>query len=165
MSESKSLHRVYGFRIDVYLLWLTSAAALIAGLWLPVITFTEFFIKNSTYTILGGILDLLKHREYVLASVIFVFSVVFPVTKLLALIFLWFIPINRNNRRAAIGRLAELGRWSMLDVYVVATTVVIAKSSALFKTEPKIGIYFFGASVILSILTSTWIEKLSKKIA
>ena len=165
MSDKKSLHDGYGFRIDVYLLWIASAAALAAGLSFPVITFTEFFIRNSTYSILSGIRDLYKHGEVVLAAVIFVFSVIFPIVKLLALMLLWFVPINKNDRRAVIGRLGDLGKWSMLDVYVVASTIVIAKSSTLFKAEPKIGIYLFGTSVIFSILTSRWIERLSKKAA
>jgi paraquat-inducible protein A len=163
MGENRSLQSSHGFRADIYLLWTASTACLIAGLWLPVITFTELIFKKSTFSILGGIADLWQHGEYVLGAVIFIFSVVFPAAKLLSLLVLWFIPFNRTERGVMVHRLGTLGKWSMLDVYVVAMTIVIAKGSTLFKAEPEPGIYYFGASVVLSIFTSAVIERVSKK--
>lgn len=160
---SKSLHASCGARIDVYLLWLASAGTLAAGLSLPVITLTELIFNKSTYSILSGIIELFQNKDHVLAAVIFVFSFVFPIVKLGSLLFLWFIAIDKNSRGVVVGWLGQLGKWSMLDVYIVAMTVIIAKSSVILKAEPEIGIYFFGASVILSILTSMRIEFLSKK--
>jgi paraquat-inducible protein A len=163
MDDKHSLRSKYGLRADVTLLWLAAAAALAAGLTLPVITFKEFIVRKSVYTIFGGIWELYTHHDYALAAVIFIFSVVFPMVKLLSLAVIWFVPLGNKDRRTLVGRLSSMGKWSMLDVYVVAMTVVIAKSSALVKAVPEPGIYCFGVSVILSILVSARIERLSKK--
>lgn len=162
MGQGRSLRSSYGDKADVYLLWTASAACLAAGLFLPVITFTELIVRKSTYSILGGIADLHRHGEHVLAAVIFTFSVIFPVVKMLSILILWFAAIRPSDRRVLVGRLGMLGKWSMLDVYVIAMTVVIAKSSAFFKAEPEPGIYLFGASVALSMFTSARIERLSR---
>ncbi len=163
MGENQSLQSSCGYRADIYLLRAASTACLITRLSLPVITFTELIVKTSTYSILSGIGDLYHHGEYVLAAVIFLFSVIFPAVKMLALLALWFLPFSKNDRGAVVHRLGTLGKWSMLDVYVVAMTIVIAKGSSLFKAEPEAGIYYFGGSVVLSIFTSARIEKISKR--
>ncbi|MCA9395716.1 MAG: paraquat-inducible protein A [Candidatus Omnitrophica bacterium] len=162
MSNEQSLHKVCGFQPEIYLCWLASAAAFSFGLTLPVIKFTEMMIRKSSFSIISGAQELLKHGEYVLAGVIILFSVVFPIFKLLGLMYLWFATIEKKKRTSFLKILGSLGKWSMLDVYVVALTVVIAKSSLMAKAEPQIGIYLFGAAVVLSIIVSIRIEHLSK---
>ncbi len=159
----KSLYSIYGHRADVYALWTTAAATLITGLSLPVITFTELIFKKSTYSIISGVQSLFNGGEYVLAAVLFVFSVIFPILKLLTLLLLYFCGMDSKGRTKVVYRLSALGKWSMLDVYVVAMTIVIAKSSSLIKAQPRTGIYFFGVSVLLSIIVSSLIESLAKK--
>lgn len=159
----KSLQENWGPRVDVYILWLASVATLTMGLSQPVITLTELVFKKNTYSIIGGVIELYNHKDYVLAAVIFIFSCLFPIVKLISLFLLWFVPFDPGQRGKVVTWLGHLGKWSMLDVYVVALTIVIAKSSSLLKAKPEMGIYFFGVSVVLSILTSTRIERLSKK--
>lgn len=159
---SRSLHTSCGARWDVYLLWIAAVATLTVGLSQPVITLTELVFKKNTYSIVGGVIELYNHKDYVLAAVIFIFSCVFPIVKLLSLLFLWFVSIDADERKTVVTWLGHLGKWSMLDVYVVALTILVAKSSSLLKAKPEMGIYFFGVSVVLSILTSTRIERLSK---
>ena len=161
---NRSLQGACGFRVDVYLLWVASVAALTAGLSMPVITLTELVFRKNTYSVVGGVVALYNQKDYVLAAVIFIFSCVFPIVKLLSLLLLWFVPFDSDQRGKVVTWLGHLGKWSMLDVYVVALTIVIAKSSTLLKAKPELGIYYFGASVVLSILTSTRIERLSKKV-
>ncbi|MFT5207666.1 MAG: paraquat-inducible protein A [Candidatus Omnitrophota bacterium] len=160
---NKSLHNIYSIRIDVYLLWCIAAVTLIAGLTLPVITFTELIVKTSTFSILGGVKDLFKQGEHVLGLVIFIFSIAFPIIKLTTLLYLWFAEIKKVDRSSHLDKLGNLGKWSMLDVYVLAMTIVIAKSSAFMKAEPRMGIYFFGTSVMVSMLASMKIGSLSKR--
>ena len=159
----RSLQSSCGVRMEVYLLWIAAVYTLAKGLSLPVITITELVFRKNTYSVLGGVIQLYNHKDYVLAAVIFIFSFLFPILKLLSLLFLWFMPVDPNARKTVVTWLGHLGKWSMLDVYVVALTILIAKSSTLLKAKPEMGIYYFGASVVLSILTSTQIERLSKK--
>ena len=57
-----------------------------------------------------------------------------------------------------------LGKWSMLDVFVVALLLVSLKLGALAKVEVHYGLYFFTASVILTMALSFWIYHLAHKI-
>jgi paraquat-inducible protein A len=59
--------------------------------------------------------------------------------------------------------LGVLGKWSMLDVFVVAITIVITKISSFAKAEARLGLYFFGASIMLAMLATGWIERIMKK--
>jgi len=50
--------------------------------------------------------------------------------------------------------LSLLGKWSMLDVFVIAIIIVPIKLGALASAKAEIGIYYFGASIILAILAT-----------
>ena len=53
-----------------------------------------------------------------------------------------------------------LGKWSMLDVFVIAVTIVVTKISRFAEAEARLGIYFFGASILLTMFTTERIESL-----
>lgn len=162
MPSKKSLHGIYGNSLEVLALWIAAAITLLAGLCLPVIAFTELMVRKSSYSIISGAIELTQHGDYVLAIVIVLFSVVLPMVKLGGLAYLWFATIKTTDRKFFLTILGSLGKWSMLDVYVVALTVVIAKSSIFVKAEPQTGIYLFGLAVVLSIVLSLRMEHLSK---
>ena len=48
----------------------------------------------------------------------------------------------------------------MLDVFVIAVTIVVTKISRFAEAEPRLGIYFFGASILLTMFTTERIERL-----
>jgi paraquat-inducible protein A len=59
------------------------------------------------------------------------------------------------RERARLYRLVELiGYWSMLDVLVVAMVAALVKFQALSDIEPRVGIFFFGMVVILTMLSA-----------
>ncbi len=158
-----SLHSIHPRRFDLYALWFVSAGALAAGLSLPVITFKELIFRTTTFSIITGVVNLCQERYLLLAAVVFIFSVLFPILKLTALLLLWFWPLTKSKRFTFLEFLSNLGKWSMLDVYLVAITIVIAKGSTMVKASPRIGIYFFGVSILLSIILSTLVKRLAKK--
>ena len=60
-----------------------------------------------------------------------------------------------RRERARLYRLVELiGYWSMLDVLVVAVVAALVKFQALSEVEPRIGILYFGAMVIMTMLSA-----------
>lgn len=141
---------------------LTLAAAfvlLILGLFLPVLHLKELIIFKSTFSVVTGIIGLFHEGHYGLAVIIFLFSVVFPVFKLVMLCVLWFGKMAAKKREKFLHWLAVLGKWSMLDVFVVAVTIVITKISKLAAAEPRMGIYFFCASVVLTMFITGKISK------
>ena len=64
--------------------------------------------------------------------------------------------------------LGTLGKWSMLDVFVVAIIIVIVKLDPLAKTQAQIGVYIYAAAILCSLVSTMVIEavavpKLSRK--
>lgn len=160
----RSLAGLYPRLYDVPVMLATSIIALVSGLFLPTLTLRELIFHKQTFSILTGIENLYKERYIALALIVFVFSVVFPILKLIALGVLWFVRLAEESRSRIVSMLGILGKWSMLDVFVVAVTIVITKLSGLIEADAHIGIYVFTVSVFLSMVTAMRIESLVRKI-
>lgn len=110
-------------------------------------------------TILSGVIYFLKTGSWPIALVIFVASVLVPLIKLLILIFL-LVTVQlrlrwRPRDRARLFRLVDLvGRWSMLDIYVVTVVVALVQLGALASIEAEIGAVYFAAVVVLTLLAA-----------
>jgi paraquat-inducible protein A len=124
----------------------------------PVLVTTTFGTTESS-TILGGVVFLYKEGSWVLALIVLVASVVVPLGKLLALMYLM-ITVQRgslksNHDRTRLYRLVELiGRWSMLDVFVVAFIVALVQLDPLMSVAPGIGVMYFMVVVVLTMIAA-----------
>jgi paraquat-inducible protein A len=121
--------------------------------------FTGQFGDDQENTVMSGIIEFWKTGSYGIALIIFIASVAVPCTKFLVLGLLLLTAQRRSNwarrERARLYRLVELiGYWSMLDVLVVAVVAALVKFKALSEVEPRIGILFFGAMVIMTMLSA-----------
>lgn len=136
-------------------------ALLVAGLLLPVLRIEKLVFWEDDYSIIDGALSLWRNGHWILSTIILAFSVVFPAAKLLGLLAVWFTPLH-DARRARIIRLIDLlGRWSMLDVFVVAVTIVLTSSRAALDAVPRAGLYVFTGAVVLSMLITLEMERLA----
>lgn len=162
--EPGSLASRFPKRVDIPLQCLTSLALLIAGLTLPVIETTQLVFWKSSYTIIDGIINLWKDGHSVLSILIFVFSIIFPAIKLGGQGWLWFQPFDASRRQRWIRAIRVLGKWSMLDVFVVALIVVITQTGGLLDATPKLGIYLFGASIALSMTVTMQMDVMVHKV-
>lgn len=114
---------------------------------------------DSAHTILGGVLELWYLGSWDLALIVFVASVVVPMTKILALIVLM---LNRRWRGTRIQRqrtrLYELvefiGQWSMLDVFVVVLMTAMADFQGISQVIAGPGAASFGLVVILTMFAA-----------
>lgn len=114
---------------------------------------------TSAHTILGGVVQFWRMGSWDLALIVFIASVVVPMTKLLALSVLL---LRRHWRGYAMQRqrtrLYELvefvGQWSMLDVFVVVLLSAMADFPGLSQITAGSGATAFGAVVILTILAA-----------
>ncbi|TDY23076.1 paraquat-inducible protein A [Paraburkholderia sp. BL6665CI2N2] len=110
-------------------------------------------------TILGGVAYFWTSGDWPLAVVVFVASVVVPMLKL-AILTLQIVaarcsPDWQPLERARLHRLVEcVGRWSMLDVFVVALTVALVHFGSFAVVTAGPGALAFGAVVILTMLAS-----------
>jgi paraquat-inducible protein A len=95
--------------------------------------------------------------------IVFFFSIIFPFVKLAALSVIWYIRLPEERRAWILHWLGLLGKWSMLDVYVVAILIVLVKLGPLAKVEPRIGVYLFAAAIGASMLTTMHLDRLARK--
>jgi paraquat-inducible protein A len=136
----------------IFILTLSAAVCLVLGLTLPVMQLTRLYFWTDTHSILSVLSALYATGEVFLAGVIFVFSIVFPVFKLLFITAAGtLISVGPARRSRWFRRIEWLGKWSMLDVLVLALLVFYAKSNDLADAVALPGIYFFAASVILTM--------------
>ena len=110
-------------------------------------------------TIMSGVIYFLLHGSWYLALLIFFASVFVPLLKLIILIYL-LISVQRRSRwrpreRMRLYRIIEgIGRWSMVDVYVVTILVALVKLGNLATIEAGMGAVFFCAVVIITIFAA-----------
>jgi paraquat-inducible protein A len=148
------LRQLYPHRVDIIILLVLATVLLVVGLTLPVLTVRKLWDSN-TYSIITGVQNLWQEKYYALAVVIFLFSVIFPVAKLLSLSSVWLVKLTADKRKQLIWLMEVFGKWSMLDVFVTAIMIVWIKLGALATARPENGIYFFGASVLLTMVLSS----------
>lgn len=140
-----------------------AALALLAGLLLPVMAIETLVFWEDSYSILVGTLALLTEGHLALGCALLLFSVLFPIAKLVALGLLWFRSLPDAVRERALWWTSVLGKWSMLDVFVVAVTLVLTTATSLATARPRAGLYAFGAAVLLSMLLSLELEHVHER--
>ena len=114
-------------------------------------------------TILSGVVYLWETGSWAISAIVFAASIMIPLMKLISLTLL-LISVQRNSswhpeQRTRLYRLVELvGRWSMLDIYVVTllAALVQLKSLAIVKAGP--GAVAFGAVVVLTMLAAIYFD-------
>lgn len=135
----------------------------IFGIFLPVLTLHALVLLKNTFSVLTGISALWKEKQPILALIIVVFSVIFPLIKLICLYIIWFKKMTSPARNRFLEWLENLGKWSMLDVFVIAITVVAVKFGIFANAKPRLGIFIFASSILLAMITTAWVSKLVKK--
>ena len=120
---------------------------------------TQTIAGSEADTILQGVALLWRSRSWLLAGLVFFASIMVPLIKLLALTLL-LLSVHRRSashllERARLFRLLEwIGRWSMLDIFVVAILVALVHLRALATIEAGPGAVAFGAVVVLTMLAA-----------
>ena len=133
--------------------WFIVSAMLIAGAVLPMFTFSQFYIFNDTFSLASGIFHLLRQGEPLLFIIVFSFSILMPAWKMYLLYRLLHAHEGDNARRhRQLHVLSFLGKWSMLDVFVVAILVVTVKLGAIANITVHFGLYLFTFAVLASML-------------
>lgn len=162
----RSLMSIYPRRFEVPFLILLSLGIFLAALCLPLMRIEKKLLWKhwqNDYSVVTGVKGLFDEKEYVLAMVLFFFSIVFPVVKFAALSVIWAIRLPEKRREKLLHWLGILGKWSMLDVLVVAILIVLVKLGPLAKVEPQIGVYVFALAILLSMITTMYVDYLARK--
>ncbi|PLZ03300.1 paraquat-inducible membrane protein A [Burkholderia sp. WAC0059] len=146
-----SLARTWAFLIAAALLYIPANL-------LPVMH-TASLVGSEDDTIMSGVVYFWTSGDWPLAVIVFVASILVPMLKLSVLTLLACTAQRRSTwrpvERAKLYRLVEfIGRWSMLDVFVITLTVALVRFRSLAVITAGPGAIAFGAVVILTMLAS-----------
>lgn len=128
------------------------------GIFFPFFHVTKLWVFHDAVSVVGGIITLFHEGEYFLFTILTLFTLVFPCVKLGLLGIIW---LEREHDLAKVRRLHRrveaLGKWSMLDVFVVAILIVAMKSAGVADIHIGIGLYLFTFSVVATQFASAWV--------
>ncbi len=124
----------------------------------PIMEVTRLGVKVES-TILQGVVSFLEMESYFIALVIFTASVVIPLIKLVGLLFIFTsLKVNvkmSNNRKILIFKFIEaIGKWSMIDIYVVALLASIVQLDEIFNIKGGLAATSFALMVILTMIAA-----------
>jgi paraquat-inducible protein A len=146
-----SLSRTWALVVLAYVLYIPANL-------LPILESRALLTAESN-TIISGIVLFWESGSWMIATLVFIASIVVPLTKLLALTLL-LVSVQRKSRarpyqRTQLYRMVEfIGRWSMLDIYVVALTVTLVQVGTLASIEVGPGALAFGAVVVVTMIAA-----------
>jgi paraquat-inducible protein A len=148
----RSLSRSWAFLLAAMLLYLPANQ-------LPIMQVTSL-LGTREDTILSGVIYLLMHGSWPLALIVFFASVLIPLMKIMVLFYL-LVSVQHPRPRPARERLRLyraidfVGRWSMVDVFVVTVLVALVQLGRLANVEAGDGALYFAAVVILTMLAAS----------
>ena len=140
-------------------LLISAALMLIPANLLPVMTI-KMLGKGQPDTIISGVLHLFEGGLWGLAMIVLIASIIVPGLKLTAMGLLLYTAGNnsdwRPRDRTLLYRITEVvGAWSMVDVFLVGLLSGLVQLGFLATVEPGLGVVFFGAAVILTMLAAS----------
>lgn len=164
MSQSSTLAELFPLQAKIIQFTLILTVILfVTGISLPVMTVTKLLIVKNEFSILSGLFELSRDGEYLLFLVIFTFSILLPFLKMYVLFRLVSVNIkNKVQYSRYLDLMHRYGRWSMLDVFVVAILAVAVKLGALASIQIEQGMYFFTTSVILIMMLASFVMRMEK---
>ena len=154
----KMVSRDYGSLQRVWAFWVVGLMCYIpANLYQMLRTKTLF--QNDESTIISGAVELAHHGAFGVAAIILVASVVIPLAKFWAIAYLAISVKSRhmasNNARHFMYEIVEyIGRWSMIDIFVVAILSSLVQLKTLATINPGPASMFFALSVIFTMLSA-----------
>ncbi|PUB19019.1 paraquat-inducible protein A [Yoonia sediminilitoris] len=120
---------------------------------------TATLVEQSESTIVGGVVDLLHYGSYGIAIIVFVASIMIPVGKFMAIAYLAISvqtksATHQHERHIAYEAVEFIGRWSMIDVFVVAILSALVQLNTIATINPGIAAVSFALSVIFTMLSA-----------
>jgi paraquat-inducible protein A len=151
--------RLGGRRFLLSLAILAASVSLALGVSLPIIKLTKYVFWSTEHSLLSTVQVLIRDGQLFLGGTVLLFSIVFPVLKLLYLLLVSTLPVSEIQRMSRRLRALEwLGKWSMHDVLVLALTIFFIKSQGIYDAASLAGVYFFTAAVVMMILSYAWLR-------
>ncbi len=157
--QTSSLRQQSPRRVDVPITAAAGFVLLAVGVTVPALRFDNLF-GDETFSVLSGIWGFVTSGNILLAVLLFGFSVLFPAVKLGAILALWFWPMRSANRREVVGWLELLGKWSLLDAFVIAVIVGAVQLGMLSEAVACPGVYLYLGAILLSLIATLLLRPL-----
>lgn len=151
LRKPHSISRTWALLIAAYIMYIPANL-------LPVMTVISFG-KGEADTILSGVKELIHAGMWPIALLVFFASITVPVLKLLVLTYL-LLSVQyhsqwRPKERTVLYRITEVvGRWSMIDIFMISILIALVKLEAVATIEPGPGAISFAAVVILTMFAA-----------
>jgi paraquat-inducible protein A len=150
--------------IFILFMLLLSAILLLIGIFAPMMTVSKFVWVENSFSLFAGTLQLFTDGQYLLFIILLSFSIVLPVAKLILLFRFWHADSGSCQQlQYFMNWISHYGKWSMLDVFVVALLLVTVKLGVLATVEVHYGIYMYAGAGLLIMVTTTIISSIAKK--
>jgi len=149
--KPNSLARTWALTLTAFILYIPANL-------LPIMTVISYG-EGEPDTIMSGVIHLIEAGMYPIALLVFFASVTVPVVKLIAIIYL-LISVQKKSRwrprdRTVIYRVTEgIGRWSMLDIFMIALLAALVKLGAIATIEPGLGAVCFAGVVVITMFAA-----------
>ena len=139
-------------------LLITAAILYIPANLLPIMTVSTLG-QGEGDTIMSGVITLVQHGMFPIAAVVFIASILVPTFKLVGIALLLFSvqrhqPLSARQRIIMYRFIEFIGRWSMLDIFVIAILVAVVNFGRLASIEANLGAVAFASVVILTMLAA-----------
>ena len=136
-----------------------AAVCFTLGVTLPIVRLERFFFFTDAHSLISMVGGLFSAGELLLGLIILTFSVVLPAAKI-ALLGLLLARSGVKPRPAFLGTLiGAIGKWSMLDVLLVAIVIFAVRTSGIATAVSQPGLYFFTAAVVLTALAAALVPR------
>ncbi|WP_020042603.1 paraquat-inducible protein A [Salipiger mucosus] len=149
--DERSLQRVWAW-------WFAGLVVYVPANLYPMLV-TTMLGSTSQSTIMGGVIDLMHHGSYGVATIVFVASICIPVGKFLAIAYLALsirhrVSMSAHGRQVLFEAVEFIGRWSMIDVFVVAILSSLVQLDFAASIHPGIAAVSFALSVAFTMLSA-----------
>lgn len=143
--------------------WTVSLLLMAALLYIPAnlfpIMITTVLGEPTPSTIISGVILFFQDGSYFVGGVIFFASILIPLVKMFVIA--WLCYCSQSSAKYSMKELSNMyrlvefiGKWSMIDVFVVALLVALVQLSGLMMIQPGIALRAFGLVVVLTMLSA-----------
>ena len=149
LRQRESLQRTWALTIAAFLLYFPANL-------LPILQ-VDSVTGDSASTIVGGVIQFWQQADYPVAIIIFTASVMIPVLKMISIVTLCLAARSGQHARGMtrLYRVTEfIGRWSMVDVFVVAILVALVQLGSTLSIHPGAAALSFAGVVVLTMLAA-----------
>ncbi|MFW2438582.1 MAG: paraquat-inducible protein A [Arenicellales bacterium] len=141
-----------------------STVLLLVGIFAPMMTLSKFIWVENEFSLFAGTLQLYIDGQYLLFLILLFFSIVLPVAKIILLFRFWYADSSSCQQlQHFMNWISHYGKWSMLDVFVVALLLVIVKLGVLATVQVHYGIYMYALAGLLIMTCTAIINNVAKK--